>query len=91
MPNSEWKRKIHERDGFQCKRCGSKFNLSVHHCVARCHGGTNCESNCTTLCSLCHREYHRRWGVRTSDMYGNPIGELGGYYKKRKKKHKHRR
>lgn len=90
MPNSEWKRKIHERDGFKCKICESTSRLTVHHKVAKCRGGTNCESNCITWCTICHRAYHKRWGIRTSDDYGNPVGEYRSVYKRRKGK-KHRR
>lgn len=36
----------------------------------------------------CHREYHKKWNLTTSDDYGNPVGEYKGHASKSKKKHK---
>ncbi|MGN6142236.1 MAG: HNH endonuclease [Mesorhizobium sp.] len=66
QPN--WRLKVFERDRFTCLACGDSKggNLHAHHVEAHCE---NKEarwkvSNGATLCSTCHRAFHRRFGVR---------------------------
>lgn len=75
MGTSKWKFAIHERDCFKCKICGSRSNLTVHHKFPVSRGGKNTLENCVCWCRDCHRNYHNRWGLTTSDDYGNPVGE----------------
>jgi hypothetical protein len=44
------------RDGFRCSApgCTSYRNLHIHHIRYRSHGGSDDESNCTTLCAWHH-------------------------------------
>lgn len=46
------------RDKCQCRKCGSKDNLEVHHLKPRSQGGTNKLSNLMTLCHDCHQAHH---------------------------------
>lgn len=69
-----WKLDVQERDGFRCKICGSKHDLTVHHKLPSSRGGKGCLSNCVCWCRKCHSEYHSRWGLTTSDDFGNPAG-----------------
>lgn len=51
-----------ERDGFQCRLCGSMENLIIHHInEISYHNSTepdNSLDNLTTLCLSCHSSYH---------------------------------
>lgn len=51
-----------ERDGFRCTRCGSDFQLSVHHVNRRGRGSESPDNrmdNLVTLCRRCHLSEHR--------------------------------
>lgn len=50
-------------DNYQCRECGSKDNLHVHHIIERCNGGTNDTDNLITLCKDCHKQRHRKQRV----------------------------
>lgn len=63
-----WRVQVFHRDKFTCQACGDDRggNLHAHHIEAHCE---NKEarwhvSNGVTLCATCHREFHRRYGVR---------------------------
>lgn len=60
------------RDGFQCRRCGSKKNLQVHHRVWRRHGGRTIRTNLMTACETCHSYIH----ARLLFVRGDTDGEL---------------
>ena len=47
------------RDGYKCRKCGSKTHLEVHHIVQRKDGGSNIPDNLVTLCHDCHAALHR--------------------------------
>ena len=47
------------RDGYKCRKCGSKTHLEVHHIVQRKDGGTDHRDNLVTLCHDCHVALHR--------------------------------
>jgi 5-methylcytosine-specific restriction endonuclease McrA len=58
LGNFTWtqKRKIRERDGGVCQRCGSTEDPEVDHIVP-CHlGGKNNLANGQVLCRTCHRQ-----------------------------------
>ena len=90
MPKRGWKIAIHERDCYTCKICGSTKQITVHHKLPVHRGGKGNLANCVCWCAVCHREYHKKWGLTESDDFGNPIGEYKSVGSK-KKKHKHRR
>jgi len=57
MDKERWKTislKILARDGFKCRRCGSREHLTIHHIVPRKRGGKTEPRNLITLCKKCH-------------------------------------
>ena len=88
MATRAWKLAIHERECFKCKICGSTKGLTVHHKKPVARKGKSTLENCVCWCTICHRNYHKKWGLAESDDLGNPIDE---YIKPKKKKRKHRR
>lgn len=46
--------KVFERDGFMCKKCGSKKQLTIDHVISERRGGPTMESNLQTLCNDCN-------------------------------------
>jgi 5-methylcytosine-specific restriction endonuclease McrA len=46
------------RDRWQCKYCGKRTNLEVHHQQSRAQGGKDQIENLITLCSECHHRIH---------------------------------
>lgn len=49
---------ILRRDGYRCRKCGSRNNLHIHHIKWRSRGGSNRAENLTTLCKPCHERIH---------------------------------
>jgi 5-methylcytosine-specific restriction endonuclease McrA len=52
-------RKVLERDGWRCQRCGRSSELQVHHIRFRSALGDDDLDNLITLCSECHQSAHR--------------------------------
>ena len=58
------RKKVYQRDGYQCQRCGASgggsgnAELHAHHKVPKSKGGSHRLSNLTTLCSDCHSQVH---------------------------------
>jgi len=51
----EWQKLSSElRDGASCTRCGSSYNLCVHHIVPVSESGTRDKTNLVVLCDSCH-------------------------------------
>lgn len=51
---SERQARCLERDGHQCRLCGSRERLHVHHVKPISFGGTHTLQNLITLCRRCH-------------------------------------
>ena len=51
------------RDGFKCRSCGFRGNLTAHHMRFRSQGGEDTMDNLVTLCSACHRGIHEERGL----------------------------
>jgi len=51
-------RRVLERNGWRCQRCGSLENLQVHHEIKRGHQGNDALANLVTLCAYCHLAEH---------------------------------
>ena len=59
-------RRVLERDGWRCQRCGVMANLEVHHQQYRSRSGNDDETNLITLCGDCHRAAH---GLPSPNMF----------------------
>jgi len=46
------------RDGWKCRYCGLRNNLTVHHIIFRSDGGPDESWNLITLCNSCHNGVH---------------------------------
>ena len=60
---AEWKRlrrKILDRDGWRCTRCGKSGRLEVDHIVPVWKGGGDDPANLRALCRADHAARHRR-------------------------------
>jgi len=67
-------RRVLERDGWRCQRCGSLENLQVHHQVRRSKQGDDALGNMITLCAYCHMREHGQlyYGMRTGSSWQGP-------------------
>jgi len=55
-------KRVLERDGWRCQRCGSLENLQVHHRTKRSQQGDDALRNLVTLCAYCHMAEHGQLG-----------------------------
>ncbi len=59
--SKEWsilKHRIHRRDGYRCRMCGSsKVELHLHHCSYDNYGEERLE-DLITVCGACHERHH---------------------------------
>jgi len=57
------RRKVLERDNYQCVKCGSKENLEIHHKIPYSNfllpRNANKLENLVTLCKKCHQSEHK--------------------------------
>jgi len=51
-------KRVLERDGWRCRKCGSPKDLRVHHKVRRSQQGNDSLDNLVTLCAYCHMAEH---------------------------------
>ncbi len=51
-------KRVLERDGWRCRKCGSLENLQIHHKIKRSQRGNDSLDNLVTLCAYCHMEEH---------------------------------
>jgi 5-methylcytosine-specific restriction endonuclease McrA len=51
-------KRVLERDGWRCQKCGSLENLQVHHKIKRSQQGNDALGNLVSLCAQCHMEEH---------------------------------
>jgi len=51
-------KRVLERGGWQCQKCGSPENLQVHHMIKRSQQGSDALGNLVSLCADCHMEEH---------------------------------
>lgn len=61
MLSPAWQQKrerIIFRDGGQCKACGGRDDLEVHH-LTYAHFGKERDSELLTLCKKCHKAAHK--------------------------------
>jgi 5-methylcytosine-specific restriction endonuclease McrA len=55
-------KRVLERDGWRCQKCGALQNLQVHHKMRRSQQGRDALANLVTLCAYCHMEEHGQLG-----------------------------
>lgn len=48
------RKRVHERDGWRCVRCGSTDNLTIDHIIPWSLNGPDKEENLQTLCGSCN-------------------------------------
>ena len=51
-------KRVLERDGWRCRKCGSLKDLQVHHQIRRSQQGHDALANLVTLCAYCHMGEH---------------------------------
>jgi hypothetical protein len=51
-------KRVLERDGWRCQKCGALENLQVHHKIKRSQQGDDALANLVTLCAYCHIAEH---------------------------------
>ena len=51
-------KRVLERDGWRCRKCGSLENLQIHHKIKRSQQGNDSLQNLVTLCAHCHTGEH---------------------------------
>jgi hypothetical protein len=56
--NRRLMKRVLERDGWRCQKCGSLENLQVHHQIKRSQQGNDALGNLVTLCAYCHMGEH---------------------------------
>jgi 5-methylcytosine-specific restriction endonuclease McrA len=61
---AELRRQVLDRDGWKCRVCGNRKELTVDHIKKRSQGGGDTLQNLWVLCNFCHRQ---------KDFYGHPI------------------
>ncbi len=49
---------IYRRDGWQCRHCKARSQLTPHHYIYRSAQGSDDENNLITLCVQCHNAHH---------------------------------
>lgn len=70
---TEWRRKVFERDEYTCQICGTHGGkLNAHHIqsYAKFPELRTDVSNGITLCTDCHKEYHRKIEHNTATLDG---------------------
>ena len=70
------RRKVLDRDGWRCQKCGGPGKLHVHHKRELRRGGSNDLSNLKTLCRDCHIRAHRRPACPASARWRKLVDEL---------------
>ena len=61
-------KRVLERDGWRCQRCGSLKDLRVHHQTKRSHQGDDAVRNLVTLCAHCHMAEHGQLSYQRSEL-----------------------
>jgi hypothetical protein len=64
---TEWRRRVRERDGFKCVRCGSP-EADVYFLVPRSLGGRTTLANGITLCQKCRLDSSERPGEAAAEF-----------------------
>lgn len=74
---SDIKKAIKEEQLYICFICGEKGtdrSMNIHHKHPKSKGGSSGRHNLVAWHITCHNQYHREYGLRTSDDKGCPVG-----------------
>jgi len=52
------KKKVVKKKDKICYFCGTTKNITEHHIIFRCCGGSGLENNKEYLCESCHQKFH---------------------------------
>ena len=52
---SDVRRRIIDRDGFECQSCGAKDEIQIDHIIPISRGGSSDDDNLQVLCAPCNR------------------------------------
>jgi len=63
--SEELRNKIFKRDGYKCKKCGRKEDLTIDHIIPFSKGGTTEINNLQTLCKKCNRKKGAKTNAET--------------------------
>ena len=66
-------KRVLERDGWRCQRCGSLKDLQVHHQTKRSQQGDDALRNLVTLCAHCHMAEHGQLCYQGSEWVSSRI------------------
>jgi 5-methylcytosine-specific restriction endonuclease McrA len=64
------RREVLERDKNRCAKCGTNYNLILHHIRSRFGDGEDTMDNLIVLCRTCHYQMHE-----LSDLDGKLFGD----------------
>lgn len=70
----DWRESVFERDSYTCRKCGQVgYRLQAHHIrnYADHPKLRLVAQNGITFCDTCHRELHRRYGLKTNESQLN--------------------
>ena len=64
----ELRNNVFANSNYKCQKCGSSENLCLHHiCNFQDYPELRLdENNCACLCEKCHREFHKRYGIKNT-------------------------
>jgi len=79
------KAEVFQRDSFECQNehCKkTKTELTLHHVKFKKNGGQDKTKNCITLCSTCHKAFHRaKIELTFKDINSLPVHMRGKSFK----------
>ena len=61
-------KRVLERDGWRCRKCGTLKDLQDHHKIRLSHQGHDALANLVTLCAYCHMEEHGQLSYQGKGM-----------------------
>lgn len=70
--NINWRKSVYERDNYTCQKCKKRGNqdINAHHISNYSNDEDNRYNidNGITLCVKCHKEFHKKYGLRNNNL-----------------------
>jgi len=66
-------KRVMDRDGWRCQKCGSLTDLQVHHQMPRSRQGNDSLANLVTLCAFCHMAEHGQLSYSRAAVKQNSV------------------